>query len=210
MKVTLATKLFEEKTAREPTYQYNGCPDRNGPAWRSDIFDYFVSKCPSAGPWLEWAERCGSREITAEELSRVQRSGELMVDDLNPAILSHHLWAFLHHCLTGAARQVYKNTDRRDGLNVWRKLTQEINSRTDCVRHRLRNRCHQVPQASSNTTLWKCIGDWESLYTDYLDAGGAQMEFEDRRGQLLQIVPATLRKDIFRRMGEFRDIASIK
>ena len=86
MKVTLATKVFEEKTAREKTYQYDGCPDRNGPAWRSDTFDDFVSKCPAAGPWLEWAERCGSKEITESELRRVHGSGELMADDLNPAV----------------------------------------------------------------------------------------------------------------------------
>ena len=188
-KITLTTRLFEEKTARERSYQYDGCPDKNGPAWRSDTFDYFVAKCPAAGPWLEWAERCGSREITPELLVRTQMDGELMTDDMNPTILSHHIWAFLHHCLSGAARQVYKNTARQDGLNVWRKLTQEINSRTDCVRHRLRNKCQQVAQAPSNAQVWKCVGDWETLYTEYLDAGGKPMEFEDRRGQCLRILP---------------------
>ena len=56
-KITLTTKLFEEKTARETCYRYDGNADRRGPAWRSDVFDYFVSKLPAAGPWLRWAEQ---------------------------------------------------------------------------------------------------------------------------------------------------------
>ena len=49
-RLTVSSKLFEEKTARERTYQYDGNPEKQGPAWRSDIFDYFVSKCTAAGP----------------------------------------------------------------------------------------------------------------------------------------------------------------
>ena len=188
-RISLTSRLFEEKTARERTYQYDGCADRNGSAWRSDTFDYFVSKCPAAGPWLQWAERCGAQDISHEMVQRMKASGELMTDDFNPTVLSHHVWAFLHHCLSGAARQLYKNTARQDGLNIWRKLTLEINSRTECVRHRLRNRCQQVGQAANNAQVWRCIGDWETLYTEYLDAGGKEMEFEDRRGQFLRILP---------------------
>ena len=33
-KISLTTRLFEEKTARERTYQYDGNPDKAGPAWR--------------------------------------------------------------------------------------------------------------------------------------------------------------------------------
>ena len=61
-RISLSSRLFEEKTAREKAYHYDGCPEHNGPAWRSDTFDYFVSKCPAAGPWLQWAERCGSTD----------------------------------------------------------------------------------------------------------------------------------------------------
>jgi len=152
----------------------------------------------------------GSAEITGEMIQQMKMSGELMTDDLNPMVLSHHIWAFLHHCLSGAAKQVYKSTDRQDGFNVWRKLTLEINSRTECVRHRLRNRCQQVAQAAGNQQVWKCIADWETLYTEYMEAGGSPMEFEDRRGQLLRILPKELRKDLFRRLGDFGSVGALK
>ena len=36
------------------------------------------------------------------------------------------------------------------------------------------------------------------------------MEFEDRRGQFVRILPNELRKDVFRRLQEFHSIASLK
>ena len=36
------------------------------------------------------------------------------------------------------------------------------------------------------------------------------MEFEDRRGQFLRILPKELRKDVFRRLADFKSIAGIK
>ena len=209
-RLSLTTKLFEEKTAREKMYQYGGDPAHGGPAWRSDCFDYFVSKCPAAGPWLSWAETCGSKEITAAAIEEMRRSNALMTDELNPSVLAHHVWGFLHHCLTGVGRQVFKSADRQDGFNIWRRLCLEINSRTDCVRHHLRNKCQLFPQAANNGQVWRALADWEAVYADYIDAGGKHMDFEDRRDQFLRIMPRALRQDIFRRMNTFETIAEMK
>ena len=68
--ITMTSRIFEEKTAREKIYQYDGSADRSGASWRSDIYDYFVSKLPDAGPWLQWAEERGAEEITASMLTK--------------------------------------------------------------------------------------------------------------------------------------------
>ena len=209
-RLTLSSKIFEEKTAREKAFQYDGVPLHNGHEWRSDTFDYFVSKCPAAGPWLSWAENHGAEDVTAEGISETLRENALMTDDLQPEVLSHHVWGFLQHCLSGAGKQIFKGTARQDGFNVWRKLTLEINSRTDCVRHALRNQCQQVGQASSAAKVWQTITDWESLYTRYREAGGGPMEFEDRRGQFLRILPNDMRREAFRRLNEFKSLPSLK
>ena len=115
--MTLNTQLFEEKTAQQKCYQYDGSADRSGPAWRSDVFDYFVSKLPASGPWLRWAEQ-RTEEVTGTLLAEMKMSNELLTDDLSPTVLSHHIWAFLHHCLVGTAKQIFKSTDRQNGLEV--------------------------------------------------------------------------------------------
>ena len=61
-----------------------------------------------------------------------------------------------------------------------------------------------------NGTVWQAIADWETLYTEYLDAGGQPMEFEDRRGQMLRILPEGIRRDVFRRLNDFKTIADLK
>ena len=86
----------------------------------------------------------------------------------------------------------------------------EINSRTDCVRHSLRNKCQNVGQAQSNAQVMQCIANWETGYTEYLDAGGSPMNYEDRRGQILRILPRDLRRDLFRRIAEFKTVAAVK
>ena len=161
--LTLQSKIFEEKTAREATYVYEGIPENGGHAWRSDTSDYLISKCPGAGPWLSWVEEQGSKDITHGMIDAKKQSGELMTDALSPHVLSHLLWGFLQHGLRGVARQTFKNTPRQDGFNVWRKLTMAIKSRTDCVRYTLRNQCQTPPQASSDAQVGQGIADWESL-----------------------------------------------
>ena len=159
---------------------------------------------------MTWAEEHGAEEVSREGMQSTLNENALMTDDMDPFVLSHHVWGFLLHCLTGAAKQVFKSVAREDGLNVWRKLTLDINSRTDCIRHALRNQCQQVSQVGNNTQVWQAIADWETLYTKYREAGGSEMEFEDRRGQMLRILPKDLRRDAFRRLGEFRDVSAFK
>ena len=83
------------------------------------------------------------------------------------------------HCLVGAAKQTFKNTARRDGFNVWRALVLRISSQTDCRRFGLRDRVQSPPQAANNSLVDQALADWETLYSEYQDAGGIAMDFEE-------------------------------
>ncbi len=54
--VTMASKLFEEKTAMADACKYDGNAEGRGASWRTDVLNYFVSRCPDVEPWLVWAE----------------------------------------------------------------------------------------------------------------------------------------------------------
>ena len=107
--MTTLTRLFEEKTAREAQYSYDG--SSKGSTWRSDVFDYFISKCPDAEPWLTWVEQQGPTEITGASMTQTAMSGDLMTE-LNPYVLSHHLRGFLNNNLTGDAFTIFGNIPR--------------------------------------------------------------------------------------------------
>ena len=192
--ITYDSRLFDEKTAKEPKFAYDGSD--KGSTWRSDIWDYFVSKCSTAEPWLAWVERHGPVEITEASLTQTVMSGSFMTE-LNPFVLSHHMWGVLQHGLCGEARQVFKEEKRQDGFNIWRILTLEINSKTDCRRVGLRTRVQNPQRASNNLGIKNAVADWAEVYNEYLDAGGTSMDFEERRTQFLKIMPKDLRLEIF-------------
>ena len=80
----------------------------------------------------------------------------------------------------------------------------------DCRRHSLRNRCQNQGQVTDVKRVKRAIADWEELYSQYLDAGGSDMVFEDRRGQLLRILPTALRREVFRNMQSLKSLDEIK
>ena len=55
--LTLQSRVFEEKTAREPMYRYDGVPEHGGHAWRSDTSDYFIAKCPGSAQATDFPSR---------------------------------------------------------------------------------------------------------------------------------------------------------
>ena len=166
--ITVYSKLFDEKTAQDKKFEYDGI--KNGSTWRSDVFDYLVSRCPGAGSILRWAEQKGPEKITPELIRLAMTTNEFMQDSedpqgstvVEPKVLGHHVWGFLQHCLTGAAKQTFRNTDRQDGLNVWRKLVMTINSRTHCRRHALRQQVQEPQPAANLEGIMARIADWET------------------------------------------------
>ena len=133
-------------------FRYDGNSDSRGATWRGDVLNYFVSRCPDSEPWLIWAEQRGAEKITPKMIEDAKTTNQTMTEAVGaacPHVISHHIWGFFQHCLTGAAKQVFKTSDRRDGLNIWRRLVLEINSKTDCRRHALRNKCQQPAQVQS-------------------------------------------------------------
>ena len=88
----MTTKVFEEKTARDKAMAYDGNAEL-GATWRSDVYDYFVSKWPDCEPWLRWSEDQGAAPITPELIDEHQRSGQAMTE-IDPYVFNHHVWGF--------------------------------------------------------------------------------------------------------------------
>ena len=120
--------------------------------------------------------------------------GHEFMAELCHYVLSRHIWGFFQRSLSGAARQTFKNTKRRDGLNVWRLLVLEVNSQTHCRRHGLRDRVQLQQQVTSVEQIRGAVAAWEALYNEYLEAGGPPMEFENRRSQYIRIRPKELNR----------------
>ena len=166
----MTSKVFEEKTARDKSMQYDGNAEA-GASWRSDVYDYFVSKWPDCEPWLRWAEEQAATVITPELIDEHKRPDPMMTE-VDPHVFNHHVWGFLQHCLSGTARPVFKRAKRQDGMNIWRQLVLKINSKTECRQQTLRNKCQNQPQVADNRRIEEAVADRGEIYSQDLDAGG--------------------------------------
>ena len=54
------------------------------------------------------------------------------------------------------------------------------------------------------------MAEWVTLRNDYLGAGGTPMDFGERRAQLPEVLPTTIRKDVFRELSDFVGVEGIK
>ena len=65
-------------------------------------------------------------------------------------------------------------------------------------------------QATDNMGITKSLADWAAVYNEYLDAGGAPMDFEERRTQFLKIMATELRLEIFKNLKDFTSVPQMK
>ena len=70
--------------------------------------------------------------------------------------------------------------------------------------------CQNQSQVTDERRVEQAVADWEGCYSQYLDAGGPEMCFGDRRGQMLRILPNSLRKEVFKNMQTLKTIDEIK
>ncbi len=124
--ITLYSKVFEDKIAQDPKNQYNGSAD-SGPSWRIFTRNYLMGAMPEVKMLLKWAEERQYDEIKEEDVEDLQRNSML---ENGVAVMSHHVWRYLNLNLTGDAKTIHNNTSDSNGLEIWRKLTLDITSKS--------------------------------------------------------------------------------
>ena len=72
------------------------------------------------------------------------------------------------------------------------------------------NKGPESSRAGDNQGIKKAFADCSELYNEYLDAGGVAMDFEERRTQILKILPKTLRLETFKNLSSFTSVPQIK
>jgi len=95
-------KLFDDKVPTYDEYRYDGVA--GGDRWRSKVRGYWLSKCPSAKPMLDWAETRDLQAITQHDVILVADGWMTDVDALHVSAL---IWDFLNTALHGDAKDTF-------------------------------------------------------------------------------------------------------
>lgn len=193
------SRVFEDKIAQDSKNQYNGSAD-TGPSWRIFTRNYLMGAMPEVKLLFQWAEDMQYQEITLEATKTLHEKFMLEND---PVTMSHHLWRFLNLNLTGDAKLMHQNTELSNGLEVWRKLTLEIVSRSAARRKILRERVWNPRTISSLAAVKISIEQWEGQIKEFVEAGGDAPQDDMRQELLIGILPEGLQEHILWRESDF-------
>ena len=124
-----------------------------------DVLDYFGSKCRDAIPWVMWIEKQGSTEVTTDMCYAALQAGTVK-SEVDPNIISYHIWGFLSPGMRGTAKQTFRQWDRvldMSGFNVWRSLVLFIKPTAECKKFQLVRKVQHPTAVTNNNQVLKCL-----------------------------------------------------
>ena len=198
------TKVYEEKTAKDN--QGDGSPG-SGPAWMRWTRLYLIGNAPDAEHLLGMAETAQG-PISNQHVADLTGLPQMNVD---PVVLSGHIWKYLNQATVKSARSIFENLEIRNGLEAWRRLYRHIHKGSLLQKHTLGQRI-QSPAAylkeAGNLSIG--IDKWEQDIRDYMAAGGQAPAEDAMVMNLCSALPGTLRSNLIWRTNEFQSYMQFK
>ena len=128
-------KLFEEKVAMNPAHMYD---EKDPLGWKIMTKNYFIGRYPHMDTFLTWIEQQKDQEIPYERM-KVQRQHPEICVDFDIVHATQQLWSWLNLNLRGDQVQVFRNVEKLNGAEAWRRVCGPISSSTAAKRQQLRN-----------------------------------------------------------------------
>ena len=199
-------KLFEDKMALQDGFQFDG--QKGGDRWKGKLERYFISKAPALKVLLNWAEKTDMDVVT----------DELLEDAVGPAmtleqreLINAALWGFLSNCVSGEAETMFKRAETLHGIDAWRRLVRHIdhgrNIRLEALRTEVRSL--HLRQIKNLENVAVGIAEFENKLNEYVEAGGPEMKDEEKKADLLAILPEGLRENLLWRATDPGDCGDL-
>ena len=195
---------LDGKVAALPTYQY--CP-KDTAAWLLKVRNYFIGKCPDLEYLLRWAESFQHKEITQ---AQVKDCGLAL--DVDPVQASQRIWTWLQLPLMGSGTPEldYNNAEALNGMEVWRCLAVPLASKSLPRRFALRDKVQNPKQCSSFAAVLEQLKTWQKDLVAYVAAGGAMPSDEDKRYQLMKMLPGNLSLEMRTKANDHQTLQGLK
>ena len=185
--------IFDEKFTMQEEYRFNGV--KNGEQWKIKLERYFIARAPILKEILEFAEREDMQEITVQRFR--QAAGHALTEEqmqnVNAAI-----WGFLAGCLTGSAEALFERAETLNGLDAWRRVVRHIDHGREIHLETLRREMKTMHNRAIRDIhgVEEGIANFENTLYRYIKAGGTPMRDNEKKSDLLQILPDSIRRDL--------------
>ena len=203
-------RLFDDRISAQAAFQFDGI--KGGSAWKSKVERYFMSKCPALLELLSWAERYEGEKIDEPLLSKATAGTDL--DQPRMANLNASVWGFISGCISGEAETIFKIADALQGFDAWRRIVNYIEHGKPIKLEGMRNDMKMMFTKPMKNLEAVPIGiaEFELQIKEYVDCGGPAPSDEEKKSDLLRILPETLQDNLLWRAtdpgpyAQFRDM----
>ena len=185
--------IFDEKFTLQEEYRFNGV--KNGDHWKVKVERYFIARAPVLKEILEFAEREDMEEVTFERFRAA--AGHALTEEQMQTV-NAGIWGFLAACLTGSAEALFERADMLNGLDAWRRVVRHIDHGREIHLETLRREMKSIHNRPIRDIhgVEEGIANFENTMYRYIRAGGSHMRDAEKKSDLLQILPETIRRDL--------------
>ena len=188
-KLRYDSKTFETKIAQDPRNQYDR--GKTGISWKGLTRGYFISRMPEIKRLLTWAEDAGKTPIQVQDVMDLSDHFKE-----NPLVMDHFLWGYFNANLIGAAREIFCNVQESRGLEVWRRMSQKINDRSEVRRDELYELvCHPVG-TKKYQEVSQVVETWDTHQRLYKEAGGGELPDDGKKRIFKKMLPELIRDSL--------------
>ena len=118
--------------------------------------------------------------------------------------MSHHLWGFLNENLDDAAWEILDNCESQNGLEVWRRITEDFTKKTEAEPLNLEDAVVSPTPVSKPQGVASALEKWDTAYKAYIDAGGEVLTEKKKMGAILRLLPWSIKEKALWSYDEFR------
>ena len=176
-------KLYDEKYAQQP-HNYFNAKDPQG--WLLTLGDYLAGRTNEVDAFLKWVSEQPD-ELTLKDL---YENYEGCMDNERSDV-SRQLWALLSSLLQDDAEQMltFRNVERHNGAEAWRRMTEPILEGRDLRKKQYQPRVLRPRPAAKIDDIPGALVQWESDCRLFRESGGQDMEDEQKRLILIEMLP---------------------
>ena len=185
--------ILDDKLAFQPEYRYDG--GKGGVKWKKKLENYIISRAPVLKELLEWAEAEDSNVITRARLREAVGSAlaEEQIQKVDGGI-----WGFLSAALTGGAETIFSGANPLSGIDAWRRIVLHIEygkeSRLEDLRDEVK-RAYGKPMKDLEDVKTG-VAAYDNLLKEYTDAGGSSPSDQEKKTDLVRILPDKIREHL--------------
>ena len=193
---------LDPKLARIDKHLYT---DAAPETWHRNVRTFLIGRHVDMKPFLTWIEARGTRKITEGDLTSMRRVDGVMID-FDPVQAAQELSSWLNPPLekSATAQRTFHKVEELNGAEVYRRLVVPLGLVAPSItrRNALRDKIQQPIAAKSMTTIMDAVEVYEANMLAFCKAGGTEPADDERRAQLMKLLPANTSMENMQRADE--------